>query len=93
LERFARFFLIHIENPFLISAAARFFKTYDDFLGLLEDSEMRSHLESLLPEAMDGDSGFQTARTIRTRFEEAIKEIFLNSDSLLYRHTISRGVF
>lgn len=93
LERFACFFLTHPENAFLIAAAAPFFETYDNFLGLLEDSAMRSHLETLSPEAMDGDSRFQTARKIRTRFENAIKEIFLNPGSLLYRHTISRGVF
>jgi len=58
LERFARFFLTHAENQFLIDSAGRFFKTYDDFLGLLEDRSMRDHLDALSPEKMDVDSRF-----------------------------------
>lgn len=93
LERFAQFFLTHSENAFLISLADQFFRTYDAFLALLDDSQERDYLEKLSPDAMDEDSSFQFARSIRTRFEASIKGIFLNPDSLLYQHTISRGVF
>lgn len=93
LERFARFFLTHSEDQFLLNSAERFFKTYDQFLGLLEDSTIRDHLDQLAPEAMDGDPGFQSGRSIRTRFEEDVKNIFLNPQSRLYHFTISRGVF
>jgi predicted nucleotidyltransferase len=93
LERFARFFLTHSGNEYLLNASLRFFKTYDDFLGILEDAAMRNHLDSLSLEEIDGDASFQAARAIRTRFEEAVRAIFLNGDSLLYQHTISRGVF
>jgi predicted nucleotidyltransferase len=93
LERFARFFLANAENRFLLDSAADFFKTYDDFLGLLEDNSIRDHLEQLLPEAIDEDPKFQLARSIRTRFEEDVKRIFLNDESPLYHLTISKGVF
>lgn len=93
LERFARFFLTHRTDAFLVDSSRRFFKTYDDFLELLEDSTIRTHLEALSPEEMDQDPVFQNARGIRTRFEEVVKEIFLRPESLLYNHTISRGVF
>jgi predicted nucleotidyltransferase len=93
LERFARFFLTHAEDQFLLSSANRLFKTYDEFLGLLENNAMRDHLEHLPPEAMDEDADFQAARSIRTRFEEDVKMVFLDPQSRLYRLTISRGVF
>jgi len=93
LERFARFFLTHRSDRFLRKAAGRFFETYDEFLGLLEDAEMRRYLETLSPEAMNKDDKFQAARAVRTQFEGAVKEVFLDPDSLLYPHTLSRGVF
>lgn len=93
LERFARFFLTHASDQFLISLANGFFTTYDDFLGLLGDREVRNHLESLSPDEMDRDPVFKSARAVRTRFEEVIRGIFLNPKSPLYQHTISRGVF
>jgi predicted nucleotidyltransferase len=93
LERFARFFLTHVESRYLISTAGRFFKTYDDFLGLLEDGDVRSHLESLSSDEMDEDPEFRAARAIRTRFEGAVREIFLGTESPLHQHTLSRGVF
>ncbi len=93
LERFAQFFLAHIENAFLGESSRRFFDTYDEFLGLLDDVKIRDYLDTLPPEKMDEDDTFQAARAIRTRFEEVIKRIFLNPESLLYHHTISRGVF
>ncbi len=93
LERFARFFLTHAENQLVADLAADFFKTYDEFLELLEDKSTRDHLDHLLPEAIDDDPRFQLARSIRTRFEEAVKKIFLNAESPLYHLTISKGVF
>jgi hypothetical protein len=93
LERFARFFLTHQREDFLRESANHFFKAYDDFLALLDDANMRNHLEALPPNMMDYDQHFKTARVIRTRFEEAIREVFLRPESLLYQHTITRGVF
>lgn len=93
LDRFARFFLTHAGERHLIASAATFFVTYDEFLAILEDPVQRSHLDRLSPDKMDEDELFQRARAVRTRFEEAIKGIFLHSDSPLYQHTISRGVF
>jgi hypothetical protein len=93
LERFARFFMTHTSSEFLMDSARKFFNTYDDFLGLLEDSKTRDHLDSLSPERMDDDLVFQGARAIRTRFQEAVNTVFLRPESPLYHHTISRGVF
>lgn len=93
LERFACFFLRHSEDNFLLDSARVFFDTYDEFLGLLEDKPLRDHLDELTPEAMDEDASFQSARAIRTQFEQAVKRIFLNPQSLLYDYTIDRGVF
>jgi predicted nucleotidyltransferase len=93
LERFARFFLTHAASGFLLDSAGHFFETYDDFLGLLEDAGMRAHLDSLPPSEMDEDTKFQTARSVRSRFEEVVRAVFLNPESLLYHHTIARGVF
>lgn len=93
LERFAWFFLTHASNQFLISLVNGFFSIYDDFLGLLGDKDVRSHLDSIPPSEMDRDPVFQSARAVRTRFERVILGIFLNPESPLYQHTISRGVF
>ena len=93
LERFAQFFLSHVEDQFLIDAAASFFEVYDQFLGLLADDSMRDHLEHLPATDMDTDARFQSARLIRNQFEDAVKRIFLRPESVLYDLTISKGVF
>jgi predicted nucleotidyltransferase len=93
LERMAKFFLGHLEKDLLLQSAGEFFASYDAFLGLLGDSEKRDVLKNLQLEEMHESKVFIEARAIRTRFREAIRMAFLEPESPLYRHTISKGVF
>jgi predicted nucleotidyltransferase len=96
LERLASFFTVHIrvsESEFLRETARELFDAYDDFLGLLNDSDKRKHLDELKPEDEEADVVFKDARTMRMHFRLAIQGMFLNDQSPLRQHTIEKGVF
>jgi hypothetical protein len=96
LERLALFFSTHRhsnEKPFLEQSAVELFNAYDEFVGLLNVPENRERLENLRREDEKTDETFQRARSIRTRFKEAIQNTFLDQRSPLYRLTIEKGVF
>ena len=80
--------------------AAKLFKAYDDFIGILADDSLldngktrRDHLEELSVDLLDSDPVFQYARAISHQFRDAVHEIFLRSNTDLSRMTIEYGVF
>ena len=95
-ERLALFFTRHLDNEqaeFLRETALILFGAYDEFLGLLNKPEKRKRLESLQPEEVHSDDVFKAAKSIRTRFRDAIQSMFLDNRSPLYALTIDKGVF
>jgi predicted nucleotidyltransferase len=76
------------------SAAAKLlFDTYDQFLGMLLDEEMRKHLEKLHSDNCSNDEIYKMAKTLRRNFQDALNSIFLEKTSLLGKFTIRYGVF
>lgn len=82
-----------LERQSLHDAARALFGAYDEFLGILSDSDQRSHLESLTYENLKGDSVFDRGRGISHRFQEALDRIFLKRESPFYDLTLKYGVF
>lgn len=75
-------------------ASRKFLGSYDQFVGLLSDSENREHLENLSPEEMAHDDVYQRARAVSHSFQDAIEELFLKpGSSVLSDLTIRYGVF
>jgi hypothetical protein len=97
LDRLASFFSAHLrafDSSFLRKTSRDLFDAYDDFLGLLNDSERRQRLEGLKPEDEGEDSVYKEARNMRRKFRFAIQEMFLGDGSqILRKHSIERGVF
>ena len=96
LERLALFFMVQIsasDSGFLRKTAADLFRSYDAFLGLLDDPEKRKHLDELSPEDEDADKLFIEARTMRRSFRLAVQDMFLGEGSPLREHSIDKGVF
>ncbi len=95
LERLALFFSTHLANEaeFLRKTALALFGAYDEFIGMLNQPDIREHLETMHPEEVDSDEIFKQARAIRRRFGEGIQNMFLDNRSPLYTLTIDKGVF
>jgi hypothetical protein len=96
LERLALFFTVQIaasDSEFLRKTATDLFRSYDAFLGLLDDPGKRKHLDELSPEGEDADKLFIEARTMRRNFRLAIQDMFLGEGSPLREHSIEKGVF
>jgi predicted nucleotidyltransferase len=84
----------------LDGSAAKLFKAYDSFLGMLADESLlddgktqRKHLEDLTLEDLDHDPVFEKARDISHEFRDAVNDIFLTSKTELSQLTIEYGVF
>lgn len=72
LERIAEMMLANGQ----LDPAARLFDSYDEFLGLLNDTGLREHLKKLAPEDAATDRTYQAAREIGRTFQDALDEIF-----------------
>jgi predicted nucleotidyltransferase len=96
LERLALFFAVQIrttDSEFLRKTAVDLFGAYDDFLGMLNDTVTRKHLEELKPDDEETDKVFMKARAMRKRFRLAVQGMFLDNNSPLHEHSIEKGVF
>ncbi len=96
LERFALFFRTWIpqaKSAFLADCAKSLFGAYDNFLGLLNDEEKRTHLDKLDPDGQGGSKIFSEAREMRHRFRVAIQRTFTDEDSPLRNLSIEKGIF
>ena len=74
-------------------ATRTLFDTYDRFIGMLLDDDMRKHLEGLHSDNCAEDKTYQAARSLRREFQHALSDIFLEKTSLLGQFTIRYGVF
>lgn len=74
-------------------AGERLFGAYDEFLGMLDDRDVRRHLDTLPPSQADTDPQYQRVRELGTRFQDALNEIFFAAGTPLRDLTIRYGVF
>jgi|HubBroStandDraft_5_1064220.scaffolds.fasta_scaffold34263_2 predicted nucleotidyltransferase len=72
-------------------AVSQVFRAYDEFLGVLLDSDQRKHLEQLSEAAADSDPTFQKAREISHHFRDGLLDLFFGKK--LYSLTRLYGVF
>jgi predicted nucleotidyltransferase len=96
LERIALFFTTYLntsESKLLRETAKELFCSYDEFLGLLNDSDKRTRLKELRQEEEETDAVFKEAWKTRRCFRIAIQNLFLGDDSPLHEHSIERGIF
>jgi hypothetical protein len=91
LEIFAAVVLPHGQ---LHNAARSVVNSYDQFVGLLNDEEVREHLDRLAPPDAELDAHYQAARGIGHAFQEGLNEIFLTENGTeLFALTKKYGVF
>lgn len=83
-----------LNSPPLHDAARSIFGAYDEFLGILTNASHRTHLESLMPDAADGDDLWNHIRELGTRFQNGLDAIFFDVAGTRYPELIRRyGVF
>jgi predicted nucleotidyltransferase len=79
--------------PHLHGVGERLFQSYDEFLGILCDKEMRKHLNELAPGNENKDTLYQAMRRTSHVFRAALLELFFDNDSELMLLTKTYGVF
>jgi predicted nucleotidyltransferase len=80
--------------PVIAPHCIELISVYDDFLKLLDDPEIRTHLEELPPDSADNDPTYEAAREIGHRFQSALNAIFFDvHDSGIPDLTRKYGVF
>lgn len=77
----------------LDKTALKILGSYDAFIGMLADSEIRTGLELLSEEAADADSVYQQARELSHTFRDGVLEFFFDTKSELDAMTKNYGVF
>ena len=80
-------------EPKALETAKHVFGTYDQFLGVLENHDMRAHLENLEPDEVDRDKRFKEVRELSHVFNEGIVDFFFNLNEELKVLTRFYGVF
>jgi hypothetical protein len=70
----------------------RLFESYDEFLGMLDDDNIRDKLERLRAENVSGDATFKQVREISRQFQAALDSIFFEN-KLIWPLTKKYGVF
>jgi predicted nucleotidyltransferase len=61
-------------------AVADMFGAYDEFLGMLDDSGIRAHLNGLTPDLAGSDPTYERAREMGHRFQRALDLAFFDSE-------------
>jgi predicted nucleotidyltransferase len=79
--------------PHLDETAKKILGSYDEFIGILGDENVRSHLESLSEKDADKDELYQKARLLSHTFRDGLLEFFFDSKSELELLTKNYGVF
>jgi hypothetical protein len=82
-----------LQQPHLHSAASQLFTSYDQFLGMLSDSDLRHHLEELPEGSADADVEYRRARELSHNFRDALLQVFFDEASGLGELTRLYGVF
>jgi hypothetical protein len=74
------------------NVAVQLFSAYDEFLGMMSDSDKRKHLKTLRAEQSRTDQVFQQVRAFSNKFQDALNQIFFEHE-LLALQTRKYGVF
>jgi predicted nucleotidyltransferase len=92
LDLFARTFLT---SDRLTQTAEPFFGAYDEFLGILDDEEKRSRLDSLQYDEIAVDPTYQRVRELGHSFQESLNAVFFSEQNHaeFFRLTKTYGVF
>lgn len=83
--------LLHLEH--VEDLATDLFGSYDEFLGILSDAELRKHLDGLDARSQYEDDTFLKARQLTHRFRDALLELFFERNKKLSTLTKIYGVF
>ena len=83
----------YLRYPHLDDAARKIFNSYNEFLGILANSEQRKHLECLVEEDAENDDLYQKARGLSHRFRDGLLEFFFDNKSGIDELTKDYGVF
>ncbi len=67
--------------------------SYDEFIGMLADVEVRTRLEGLTEEDAETDQVYQRARALSHQFRDGLLTFFFDPDSGLETLTKTYGVF
>jgi predicted nucleotidyltransferase len=68
-------------------------KTYDEFLGILNDGEYREHLKGLKMHEAYGDEKFEDARALSHEFQASLNNVFLDQNNIFGEFAIKYGIF
>ena len=69
------------------------FDSYDSFLAILGSASERERLENLSAEQSQDDDLFKRTRTIGTRFQNGLTNLFFEADAALKAASQRYGVF
>jgi hypothetical protein len=78
----------------LQAPARKAFDAYDQFLGMLNDQDVRDHLENLRSDEGDSDEQYNRARKLGAQFQDGLTTLFVLDRSTAYPSlTAAYGVF
>lgn len=63
-------------------ASSKIFHAYNDFLGILNDGEKRTHLEKLRAEDAEGNPAFAEVRSISNAFQQGLDKLFFDNHNI-----------
>jgi predicted nucleotidyltransferase len=75
----ARALLLHDADG---EASSQIFSSYNEFLGILNDGEKRTHLEKLLADDAESDSLFTEIRRISGAFQKGLDKLFFENENI-----------
>jgi hypothetical protein len=82
-----------LRYPHLADAARDIFEPYNEFLGILADSEKRKRLDALWEEDSVSDEVYQSARRLTHRFRDGLLAFFFDPKSEMDELTQNYGFF
>jgi hypothetical protein len=82
-----------LRHDHLHETALQLFTSYDQFLGMLSDADIRHHLEELSEGSADADDQYRKARELSHDFRNALLMLFFDEASGLAELTRLYGVF
>jgi hypothetical protein len=77
----------------LDETAERILGSYNDFIGMLSDQDMRTKLEAITEQSAEADPDYQRARALTHTFRDGILTFFFDPNSELEALTKNYGVF
>jgi predicted nucleotidyltransferase len=84
---------VFVQEGISDSYIAEILDSYNEYLKMLDDEELRTYLEELRMEKAYGDVKFEAARSNSHRFQEVLNKVFLYERSQLQEFTLKYGVF